>query len=148
MKLLVCVDGSSESLKALEKTVEIVSGCRIDKVTLIHVFDKVTFPFIESAQQDNPEIMENFNLMNEELLKEHEMILHQAAEKLKEHNIDSELLLKEGQPAHTISAIAEQEGFDWIVMGSRGRSGLQKSMLGSVSNSVLQETNVSVMVVK
>ena len=149
MKILLCVDGSNESAKALDKTIEIVSGCRIDRVAVLNVFEKVSFPMMTEGSHDfDPEIMESYQQMNDELLKEHELILEQAAAKLMEKGIEPERILKEGHPAHTIAEVAETQGFDLIILGSRGQSGLKKALLGSVSNTVLQETNTSVLVVK
>ncbi|MDW7670992.1 MAG: universal stress protein [Bacillota bacterium] len=148
MKLLVCVDGSKESDKALDKTVEFTAGCRVDKVTLMMVFKKVTFPYVESVETSDPEIMESFNLMNEELMRQHEKILEESAEKLRKKGIEPELLMKEGRPAPTISQVAEKEKYDMIIIGGRGRSGEKTSTLGSVSNAVIQTANVSVLVVK
>lgn len=149
MKILLCVDGSKESGKALDKTIEIASGCRIDRVAILNVFERVSFPMVTEGSHDfDPEIMESYQQMNDELLKEHEQVLEKAADRLREAGIDPEKMLKEGHPAHTISQAAEENGFDLIIIGSRGQSGLKKALLGSVSNTVLQETNISVLVVK
>ncbi len=148
MKLLVCVDGSKESDKALSKTVELSSGCRIDKVAVMLVFQKVDFPFVESAETSDSEIMDSFNLMNEELMKQHERFLEESATKLRDQGIDPEVIMKEGRPANTIAEVAEKEGYDLIIIGGRGRSGQKTSTLGSVSSAVIQATNTSVLVVK
>ena len=149
MKLLVCVDGSKVTEKVLSKTEELVSGCRIDRVTLIHVFDKVSFPAVDDGSLHyNEEIMDSYRQMNEELLKEREYVLEQASIKLQKSGIEPELLLKEGHPAETITKVAEEGLYDLIVIGSRGISGLNKSLLGSISNAVIQQTSISVLVVK
>lgn len=56
--------------------------------------------------------------------------------------------LKEGHVADAIAETAKERGIDMIIMGNRGRSGLKKLLLGSVSNAVIQETQSSVLVVK
>ncbi len=53
-----------------------------------------------------------------------------------------------GRPADVIARYAEEGGFDMIAIGSRGLGRLKKLLLGSVSNSVLQEARCSVGVVK
>jgi len=149
MKLLLCVDGSKQSEKALDKAVMIASGCKADQVTVLNVFQKVTFPtFVEGAQQYDAEIMEMYNQMNEEMIKEHEEILDKAVEVMLSHGIQVEKLLEEGHPSQTISRVAEEGNFDMVIIGSRGLSGLKKKLLGSVSNAVLQDTHTSVLVVK
>ena len=149
MNLLLCVDGTKESVKALEKTIELVSGCRIDNVSLLHVYHKVDLPMMKDGSQHyDVEIMESYVQMNEELMKEHEQILEQAAEALRKKGVEPDLLLREGHTANTISKVAEDGNYDLIVMGSRKQSGPQQTWLGSVCNTVLQQTKVSVLVVK
>lgn len=149
MKLLLCVDGSKESEKALDKAVMIASGCKADQVTVLNVFQKVTFPtFVEGAQQYDAEIMEMYSQMNEELIKEHEEILDRAVEVMLTHGIEVDRMLEDGHPAQIISRVAEDGDYDMVIMGSRGLSGLKKKLLGSVSNAVLQDTHTSVLVVK
>lgn len=149
MKLLLCVDGSKESEKAIDNAIMIASGCKADQVTILNVFETVTFPtFLEGTQQYDAEIMEMYNQMNEELVKEHEEILDRAVEAMAAHGVLAEKILEEGHPAQIISRIAEDGGYTMVIMGSRGLSGLKKKLLGSVSNAVLQDTRISVLVVK
>jgi monovalent cation/proton antiporter MnhG/PhaG subunit len=56
--------------------------------------------------------------------------------------------VRAGEPGPTIVGFAEQAGIDLIVLGSRGRTGLQRMVLGSVARDVLGATGVSVLVVR
>ena len=47
-----------------------------------------------------------------------------------------------------IVVLAEEEGADLIVMGSRGLGGIRRALLGSVSDSVVRHTHYSVLVVR
>ena len=81
--------------------------------------------------------------------REKEKILADALTFFEENNIKQRTILKEGHPSHTIVSVAAEEGFDMIFIGSRGLSGLEKVILGSVSNAVAQEAkNCSVVIVK
>lgn len=149
MKILVCIDGSPQSIKAVVKAVDIASGCRIDQVTLISVYEKYPFPHVEHGYHDVlDEEIKQYEFANKELIQNHEKYLEHAAMRFREKNIEPEKILAEGNPAHTISETAEKGNFDMIIMGSRGRGGLKKLLLGSVSNAVIQETEASVLVVK
>lgn len=53
-----------------------------------------------------------------------------------------------GHPAEHVVARAEKEGFDLIVMGRRGRTGVKRWRLGSVSERVLRYAHCPVTVVK
>ncbi|WP_253706371.1 universal stress protein, partial [Thermus scotoductus] len=52
-----------------------------------------------------------------------------------------------GHPAETLVRVAEEEGFDLIVLGRRGLTPVQRWMLGSVSERVLRYAPSAVMVV-
>jgi len=149
MKILVCTDGSEQSQKALEETSVIAGGCKVDEVAIIHVYDSSidsAFPYYENV---TPEQIESFQQMMEDHKKERERILAKSKKFLEEKNIKARTILKEGHPSHAIVEVAQKEGFDMIVLGSRGLGGLKKIFLGSVSNAVIQEAkDCSVLVVK
>jgi nucleotide-binding universal stress UspA family protein len=93
--------------------------------------------------------MKNFEIMMEDQKKERNKLLTKSAKFLKENNVKTKTILKEGHPSQTIVNVAKEEGFDMIILGSRGLGGLKKFFLGSVSNAVVQEAqNCSVLIVK
>lgn len=57
-------------------------------------------------------------------------------------------LVWEGEPADAILAAAQSEGADVIVIGSSGKSGVGRILLGSVSDDVVRRAPVPVMVVR
>ena len=59
-----------------------------------------------------------------------------------------ESVLKEGEPVETVLALAQEEGADLIVMGSHGRRGLQRLLLGSTTEGVLRKSDIPVLVVR
>jgi len=54
----------------------------------------------------------------------------------------------EGDPAHTILEFAELNIVDMIIMGSLGKGGLERFLLGSVADKVVRHSKISVLVVK
>jgi nucleotide-binding universal stress UspA family protein len=149
MKILICTDGSESSQKALKEAAVIAQGCKVVETAVIHVHNPSldsAFPVYESITAEQ---MKNFQKMMDEQKKEREKILSKASNFLESKNIKNRTILKEGHPSNTIVNVAKEEGFDMIVMGSRGLGGLKKFFLGSVSNAVVQEAeNCSVLVVK
>lgn len=69
-------------------------------------------------------------------------------ERLKEMGVAAEGRVIEGRPDEAIVKAAEDAGADLIVMGSHGRTGLTKILLGSVAERVIGQTTVPVLVVK
>ncbi len=57
-------------------------------------------------------------------------------------------VLLEGDPASEIVRYAEEQVVDLIVMGTHGRSGLERLLMGSVAEKVMREAPCSVLVVK
>lgn len=151
MKMLVCVDGSEQSLKGVSKAVEIASGCSINEVTLIYVYENAYNSYwtthgvgLSTTRQD----LEMISVLDQRLMSQRKKRLQDAASLFQKQLIEPELMIKEGPPAHTIISVADENGFDLIVMGSRGSGGLKKRIPGSVSNAVIQEARASVLIVK
>jgi nucleotide-binding universal stress UspA family protein len=77
-----------------------------------------------------------------------ESIAGDAANRLREARRLGEALVRRGDPAAEIVALAEQRGADLVVLGSRGRSALAEIVLGSVARNVLAASKASVLVVR
>ena len=149
MKMLVCVDGSAQSMKAVDKAAEIASGCQINEVSLIHVYEPIPLTYIEYVNASQyKEQTERIDELNRQLVADRREMLQKAAASFKDKGIEPDMILEEGHPSHTIAQLAEEKKFDMIVMGNRGIGGLKKLILGSVSNAVIQESHTSVLVVK
>lgn len=61
--------------------------------------------------------------------------------------VDLRTDLVEGSPARDIVSIATEEGFDLVVMGTHGRAGVDRWILGSVAERVVRESTVPVLTV-
>lgn len=57
-------------------------------------------------------------------------------------------VVEEGDPATTVLDVARRTGADLVVMGTHGRSGLQRLMLGSVAERVLRWSPIPVLTVR
>lgn len=150
MKILVCTDGSKYSQKAIREASVIAEGCQANEVAIIHVHDYNSakmYPYANLGM--NPEYMERLQKISAEDKAECRKKLSESKKIFKDKNIKVRTMLKEGPVSDTIVKVAQKEGFDMIVVGSRGIGGLKKMFLGSVSNAIIQEAkNCSVLVVK
>jgi nucleotide-binding universal stress UspA family protein len=54
----------------------------------------------------------------------------------------------EGQPAKEILRLADEQSFDLIVMGTLGRGGIEKFLLGSVADKVIRGSRIPVLTVR
>ena len=149
MKMLVAVDGSKQSEKAMEEAAKIAGGCSADQVSLIHVYEKsFNMPMWGEGYNYTREDIERIKDMEQRTRKEREALVARAVDFFRGKNIEAKGMMEEGHPAETIARVVQEEGYDLLVVGSRGLGGLKKLMLGSVSNALLQEVPGNVLVVK
>jgi len=69
------------------------------------------------------------------------------AEKAESRGLEVVTAIEEGSPAETIVRYADHEGMDMIVMGTHGRSGVDRYVLGSVTEQVVRKSEVPVLTV-
>lgn len=152
MKMLVCVDGSEHSQKAIDEAIFIAKGCKAEKITIIHVDDgKQDLPSFTRASNSfiATKEIEQFLKMKEEKEAEQKELLSDAQRAFEKEGLKAETMLIRGHPANTIVKVACENSYDMIVVGSRGFGGFKKVFLGSVSNAINQEAkNCSVLTVK
>jgi nucleotide-binding universal stress UspA family protein len=68
--------------------------------------------------------------------------------KKRDASVKTELLLEEGHPAKVIVQTANENGCDLIVMGTHGRTGLRRLLMGSVAEEVLRGVGCPMLTVK
>lgn len=141
MKLLLATDGSEYSRLALEKAAELASATQ-SEILVLAVSQLVNLGTV------GPMVYAPESAFEVPTKEESEGLLQEASEYLDARGIRNRTLRCIGQPAEAILQTAEEEHVDLIVMGSHGRSGLQRFLLGSVSNQVVSHSPVSVLVAR
>jgi nucleotide-binding universal stress UspA family protein len=74
-------------------------------------------------------------------------ILAKAEERAKAAGLKVEKIREAGYPINHIVKHASEAGYDLIIMGSRGMSGIKEVLLGSVSHGVSQHAKCPVLIV-
>jgi nucleotide-binding universal stress UspA family protein len=147
-KILVAIDGSENSMKAAVYAIDIAKKDNSQLIALT-VLDVSTPRRVSSYFITAP----TYGLIElEEKRKEAQQWLDKF-EKLaaKENNVKLKSEIIEDPISRVGSAIvdyAERENVDLIVIGSRGRTGFKKMLLGSVASDVVTYAHCPVMVVK
>ncbi len=83
---------------------------------------------------------------NEAQAQESQDYLSQLADKLKDTGVDARVEVRLGKPAEIIVKVAEEFEVDMIALATRRASSLARSVLGSVTDSVLHNTAIPVMI--
>ena len=68
--------------------------------------------------------------------------------KIREHGLATRWLLRTGVPHEEIARVATEERADYIVMGTQGRGGLERALLGSVADRVVRTAPCPVVTVR
>jgi nucleotide-binding universal stress UspA family protein len=110
---------------------------------LLHVIDPADASF--SAETSVPNIPEDWYETRRNRAEEQFAALDAMAEEV---GLETEHLVETGKPAATIVEIAENEDIDHIVMGSHGRQGVSRILLGSVAETVVRRSPVPVTVAR
>lgn len=135
--ILVSLDGSENSLHALEKAVQIAK--KFDsKMILINVYSISALRFTPSQVFDS---MIELRKSGEEILAEGEKIA-------KAQGVEVEIILKDGHIVEEIVKTANEVNCDLIVLGARGTSKFKEILLGSVSHGVTTHAPCPVLIVK
>ncbi len=138
-KILVPIDGSENSMRALNHGLFLSSNLKI-RLTILFVIDVP--PFVVYSQKIVNSVMAS-------LEKEAKDTLEEGRNQAKKYDVEPETLFLEGTNiASIIIEHGEKNNFDLIVIGSKGKGKLKTSLLGSVSNKVIHDSKNPVYVVK
>jgi nucleotide-binding universal stress UspA family protein len=140
--ILVPVDGSATALQAVDTAIGLAKA-HGSRVTAIFVVDPYPFTGVGT----------DFAYGQAEYLSaataEANTAIKAAKARFEAAGIAVELSVVESHSAwRGVVEVAESAGADLIVMGSHGRKGLEKLVLGSVTQAVLSHTKRSVLVVR
>jgi nucleotide-binding universal stress UspA family protein len=145
-KILVAIDGSTHSEKAAAAGIEMarIYGA---VVTVLYVVDigKENAPLGDLLSKP---VEDPFSVMRETLHGQGDEAIKRIEEMAKTTGVQAEGKIIEGYPADTIIRVAEMENMNLIVVGYIGATGLERFLLGSVAEKVVQNSKVPVLVVR
>lgn len=146
--ILVAVDGSSHSLKAVEYAADIAAGCKAKLIILTVV--KAHQPAKVSTELRAYAELEHIAGSNMEAIRvlSNDLLAHSKATALGKGATDITTNLETGPIARTIVAQAKQNNVDIIVIGTRGLGNIEATLRGGVSHRVEMLAKCSVLTVK
>ena len=133
--IVVALDESGEPKEAMEKAIYIakLSGAKITGVNVT-----VVAPTLVAAVTNYKDY----------LTKQAQKMFDSKKESCEKQGVQFASKILHGNPASEIAEFAENEKVDLVIVGSRGLGGLRGKVLGSVPNSIVHESKVSVLVLK
>ena len=135
-KILVPLDGSKFSEKALQRACEIAKASDAD-ITLLYVIEKSpTLSILD--RNEYLKLLEKFGTRT--LKKAKDIVLKKG--------MNAKTILKEGNIVNEIEKIVKTEKCDLIVVGNKGLGPITRILLGSVSNKLAQSSSCSLLIVK
>ena len=153
-KILVPLDGSEHSRRALESAIQIAKSfnSKLMLLTVHHItITPVTSPELTiqapvivpdaSAAEMTERAVEAAHNYDKKILAE-------AEAKVRSEKVEVETELIDGNAVEEIVRKAEEGKFDLIVMGARGLSTIKKLFIGSVSDGVIKKAPCPVLIVK
>jgi len=141
MKILIAIDGSDHALRAVNYVIDLAGQLRhVSNVTLINVHDDTGLRHAKGVI-GNQEVADYLRELSEEEIKP-------AQDLLKAANVQCDVEIRVGHVAQQIVKFADDNVFDLVVMGAKGRGAFADMILGSVAQRVAAMTKQAVLLIK
>ncbi len=138
-KILVPTDGSDSSMRAAEFALKLAKYFE-SEIIAIYVIDHVILEEISKIHERHE--------LEEEIKRKAERYLNYIVKSAQREGLKASSILVEGQPHDQIIRHAELLGVDLIVMGSKGRRGMNRILIGSVAERVIEYAPCPVLVMR
>jgi nucleotide-binding universal stress UspA family protein len=143
MKILLAIDGSDFSQAALQSVIARPWPAN-SKAKVLNVVEPPSLLMGREMAAYDPE----FEAVWKALREQAKDLVEKAADKLRVAKFDVSTELVEGDPKSQIIDVANEWHADMIVLGSHGRTGLSRFLIGSVSQAVVRHAHCSVEIIR
>ncbi len=141
-KILVATDGSKYSETAAAQAVTIAKQCGGSLIVISVV------PSESESPLDIVRLEMRKDIIADKELKASECSIKNVREVSEKHGVTVEGLIMSGSPYEAIVSVAKEKDVDLIVVGSHGKTGLDRLIMGSVAERVIMLSPCAVLVVK
>ena len=151
-RILVAIDGSIPSMHAVDYAISIAIKNN-SQLFVLYVIDAYKYPHLPSSIILAPTFGTEKYL---EERSEAEKLMDKIKEKLKlkindytkSEELETKIIEGAKSAATTIMEYAETKNVDLIIIGSKGRTGFKKLLLGGVSSSIIKNAHCPVLVIR
>jgi nucleotide-binding universal stress UspA family protein len=148
-KILLATDGSKEAELA-SRTAADLAQSTVSELHVLYVWEAAN-PYVEAVglAGDEPVTPRLDAELKRQFDRQARTMLDAQAEKVRAlGGTVAQAHLRMGKAHHEVVGLAEEIGAGLIVMGSRGRGGMRRALMGSVSDSVVRHAHCPVLVVR
>lgn len=138
-KILIAIDGSKTSEKALKTAIEMAKTWNSE----LHVVYVIETGLFSSIPTDN-----TWEVIYGMLKGEGDKALDAAKTLAEGENLKVKTHIREGHAGNEIIRVADKEGAQLLVVGSHGKTQIDRLLLGSVSSYVVKYSTTTTMVVR
>lgn len=143
--ILVALDSSEKSWKALDYAITFSIQNSGSRLHIVHAVQRLILPAAGDMGQAAYIVMEQ----EEAMIEEGRQLVRRAIDYAKSRGADEpEAIMEKGNTVDVILDAAEKKGADVIILGNRGMGFAKGALLGSVSERVVANSPVTVIVVK
>ncbi len=138
-KILIPIDGSDHSTRAAELGVSVAKLVGA-QVMIFYVIDTVVLDQIAKGSERED--------VERELKQDGERYINYVLKLAEKQNVKADSLLGKGRPFEQVVNLAKRLDMDLIVMGTYGRRGSDRILIGSVAERVIEYASCPVLVAK
>jgi len=138
-RILIPTDGSDPSMRAAEFAIELAKYFE-SEIVAIYVIDRVILEEVSKIHERRG--------LEEEIRRKADRCLNYIVRLAEKKGLKARSILVEGQPHDQIVRHAESLKADMIIMGSKGRRGMNRILIGSVAERVIEYAPCPVLVIK
>ena len=143
MRILIGVDDSPHSEAAIDfvKAMAWPSGTHAIVVSSVRPLVAAYSELYVPAATQPEDVLE-------EQIRRHQELVSRAERRLKDAGLGTEARVLQGDPRESLIEAAKADRVDLVVVGSHGRTGVAKLLMGSVASHIVAHAPCSVLVVK
>ncbi len=137
--IVIATDGSENSQRAISCGVEIakLSGATVHALYVVDTPSMISETWTAGKE-----------MVHELIIREGKKVLSKVKKIIEDSGVEVKEVLLEGYPSEEIINFAENNNMDLIVMGTLGKTGLERFLVGSVAENVVRNSKVPVMVIR
>jgi len=136
--ILCAVDFSPCSRRALDHAVHLARELEAELI-LLHIYQLPTFQYPEGMMPNTVEVMQEVEKRSQAALERWRVVAE------RELGRPVRALIEIGTPGRRVAEMAEKLGADVIVLGTHGRTGIKRLLLGSVAERVMRHAKCPVL---